>query len=343
MPSKTLTRAVASSKNGTPTASVTPEASTETPVKDLLDSYGFTYEFTTLDIASIDRKQSERNQARIAKPIDEDQVLLYAEQMTKGAKFPPIVVYRKGNAYIVMDGNHRVAAADMSDITSLAAYVVNDPSPAQVTTFTYEANTRHGLPTSLKDRIVQAIHMVESGNTLVQSANQLGIPEGQLRSAYDLHEAEKRFSGLGITKFNRLSATARRRLDTIPNDVVLKAAADLVIDGSIAGDDLVKMTREINAVKSSEAAQLGVVETWRKQRASTIKATAGGRLKVAQPLTTFSRVTSTLNRTNVETLSKHFAEVPSEARDEYVRSAAQSVEKLMAIITALRKADLPTV
>lgn len=337
MPKTATVTAIRTKSNGS--APAAPESSTDNPVKDLLDRYGFEYSLVQLNIADIDRKTSERNQARIAKPIDEDTVILYAEAMSRGDKFPPIVVYKSGDKYIVMDGNHRTAGADMADITSLDAYVIKNPSPAQVETFTYEANTRHGLPTSLKDRLLQAILLVERGASIPTAAEQLSIPENQLRNAWDLHEAEKRFSGLGIKKFDRLSATSRRRLDQIPNDVVLKAAAELTLESAMGGEELTKLVKEVNSVKTSEADQLAVVARWRKSRSSVIKATAGGRVKVAQPLTTFQRITSTLNRTNVDTLVKHFEELSPEVRSEYVKAAAGSIQQLMDVVAGIRKLD----
>lgn len=312
------------------------EAQSESPIRDFLDSYKFTYELVELDITSINRKQSELNQARIAKPIDEDVVVLYAEQMRDGAKFPPIVVHADGSSYIVMDGNHRVAAADLADVSTLSAYLVKNPSPAAVRAFTYEANTRHGLPTSLQDRIFQAIHLIEIGVKAVDAARQLGLPLNKVRDAWDIHEANKRFDSLGVKRFERLTQTARRRLSTIYLDSTLKAAAELVLDAGIGGDDLQTFVRQINAVRN-EKDQKAVIEQWRESRATTIKATAGGRVPLAQSLQTFARVTSTINRMSIDTLGKDLRDVTPETRVEIARAATESVENLMAVVREIRR------
>jgi hypothetical protein len=302
-------------------------------VTDVLNAYNFQYVLATLKIADIDRKQSELNQARISKPIDEDQVVMYAEAMERGDKFPPIVVYQQGSTYIVMDGNHRVAAADMTkDETTIQAYVVKDPAAAQVQAFTYEANTKHGLPTSLQDRLRQAIHLINRGShTAVQAARQLGIPLNTLRSALDQYQADKRFEALGVKKFQSLTSTAKRRLDSIHSDPVLRASAELVLDAGIGSEDVTRIVRDVNALRS-EREQLAYISKERESRAGIIKATAGGRMPVPQPLVTLARMTSTLNRMDVSDLLKSLHEMPSDVRREHARAASESVTRLMAIV-----------
>lgn len=331
----------AATAKATAKSAATPESveAAPDPVVDMLKAYQFDYELVQLDLSLIDRKQSALNQARISTPIDDDQALLYAEAMAKGDKFPPIVVYKNGSLYVVMDGNHRVRAADTADVATLAAYVVKDPAQAQVQAFTFEANTKHGLPTSLQDRIRQAIYLVSrQTHTAVQAAHQLGLPLNQLRSALDTYNAEKRFESLKVRKFGNLSATSRRRLDSIRSDVTLKAAAELVLDASISSDQLTGFVKEINSLRS-EREQLALIERERERRQGLIKATAGGRMPVAQSIVTLTRVTSTINRMDPADLIKNLRAMTPEVRRDTARAASESVSRLMDVIRDIQQSD----
>lgn len=316
---------------------VVAEADTDV-VRSMLDRYEFRYELVRkVSIADIDRKKSQLNQARISHPIDEDQVLLYAEAMKNGDVFPPVVAYKSPTGCIIMDGNHRAEAADLADLT-VDVYVVKDPTPAQIQSFTYEANTKHGMPTSLPDRLRQAIHLINKGVSAASAAKQLGLPINQLRHAIDQYQAEKRFESLGVKKFATLSQTARRRLDSIHSDVALRAAADLVLDASLTGDDLTGLVKEVNGIRS-EREQLARIAGEREARANTIRATASGRVPVPQSLVTFARMTSTLNRMDVEVILKNLHDVPQDIRLDYAHAASESVTRLMEIIREARRGE----
>jgi hypothetical protein len=67
--------------------------------------------------------------------------------MRAGAKFPPIVVGRVGNAPVLVDGWHRVAAAERAGIFRLAATVI-EGTPEELKWRAAEANLTHGRPLS---------------------------------------------------------------------------------------------------------------------------------------------------------------------------------------------------
>ena len=320
-----------------------PAQTGENPVTSFLDSFQFEYEFVpALDLSKVNRETSKLNQARIAKPINEEQALLYALAMEEGQKFPPIVVYKvrgkSGDEYIVMDGNHRVYAADQLPLTSFPAYVVKNPSPAQVRTFTYAANTKHGLPTSLQDRLRQATNLVAEGKaTQSEAARQLGIPLHQLRHYMQGWEAQQRFIELGNrSKYDGVHDTARRKLNTIRSNVVLKAATDLFLEAKLGPDDLTDLVRRINA-KREQRDQLTVVETERERRKATIKATAGGRVSIPQAFQTLARTTSTVLNIDEAKLMDALSDIPEESREEYGRGASEAGSRLIEIGMLLRR------
>jgi hypothetical protein len=303
---------------------------------DMLDSYRFEYELELVPISKIDQKNSHLNQARIAEPIDEDQVILYAQSMSDGAVFPPIVVFKRGALYIVLDGNHRVAAAEMADVASLRAYVVKDPTPAQITAFTFAANTRHGLPTSLQDRVRQAIHMVEKGVKAADAAKQLGIPLTQLRSGLDTYYAEKRFRSLGIKKFDALTKTTQKKLDSIKSDTVLKAAAELTLDARLNGDEVTGLVRRINLLRENKQ-QLDLVSAERAGLNASIKATAGGHVPVPKALVTLQRYTSGIGNIESADLSKAAESLTDDARKEFAQATQAAGARLIQLASEFGK------
>lgn len=307
-------------------------------VTDLLKSFKFDYELVQLDLSYVDRESSRRNQARVSKPIDEDTVVRYGVAMESGSKFPPIVVYRKGEKYIVLDGNHRVGAADLAKVEVLDAYVVKNPSEGQITAYTYEANVRHGLPTSTDDRMQQAIHLVTSEQmTAVDAAKSLNLPLNALRARIDQHEADERFEKLGIRKFRDLHPTTRRRLSDIHFDPVLKAAADLVVDSRLGGEDLASVVRKVNKLRS-EREQLDFIRAERASREATIKATAGGRVAPKKSLVTLARATSIINRMNLKTVTTDLLGMPADVRRAHADALSEAVTRQMDLIRELRAA-----
>ena len=55
--------------------------------------------------------------------IDEDTVTDYAECMTEGDKFPPVIVFNDGSRFYLADGFHRVLAAARIGYTEIDAEV----------------------------------------------------------------------------------------------------------------------------------------------------------------------------------------------------------------------------
>src|ERR1035437_7001237 len=90
-------------------------------------------------------------QVRVA--IDPDLVSEYAEAMRDPAnQFPPIVVFDSGDGNLrIVDGFHRVAAANENDFLDILAEVRED-SRIDALKFALLANTTHGLRRSNEDK-----------------------------------------------------------------------------------------------------------------------------------------------------------------------------------------------
>jgi len=75
----------------------------------------------------------------------------YAERMTEGDKFPPIVVFREGDKLYVADGFHRIAAAGKNDFKDIEAEI-HEGTRLDALWYALGANRQHGQRLSAKDR-----------------------------------------------------------------------------------------------------------------------------------------------------------------------------------------------
>jgi len=249
-------------------------------IEQWLDSHGATYDLRTIKSEQVDRAASHRNQARIAEPVNEETAVLYGAAMEQGDLFPPIVVSlgRDGKA-VVIDGNHRVAGYDLTGAKSFEAYVLSNLTDAQRSVLTFEANTKHGLPTSLQERLRQAIHLVELGTTHKEAARMLGLPLARVANAVNRNDVDRRLQSLGVERWDRLPATARARLYAIRSDKVLKAIVDLAVSTKMPGTEIDKLVVRVNAAsRGDDEKQMAVVEAEKSTKVEEIKATAGGRV-----------------------------------------------------------------
>jgi hypothetical protein len=201
-------------------------------IEEMLKEKGVTWEFfDEFDVELIDIPKSLANQARIGSPINAEQVDTYEEGMKRGDVFPAIVLYRSGKKYVVIDGNHRVAAAKNTGY-NLAAYVVGAKTPAQVIVMlTYEANTKHGLPTSQRERARHAVYLMENaGATMKHAAARMNLPTHYLSNYYSSYRADQRANATGIPagQWRELHFGTRKKLNQLPDDEVFVAAVNVV-------------------------------------------------------------------------------------------------------------------
>jgi hypothetical protein len=81
-------------------------------------------------------------QARVA--IDSHIINEYAEAMTEGATFPPVVLFRNAEGYWVGDGHHRCRAARQVGYPTIRAEV-HEGGPREAFLHAAGANAQHGL------------------------------------------------------------------------------------------------------------------------------------------------------------------------------------------------------
>lgn len=93
----------------------------------------------------------------IRSATDEQVVAEYADRMTAGDKFPPIVLFREGDKYHVSDGFHRIAAADKIGAKDIEAEV-RDGSLKEALWHALGANRKHGHRLTASD-VARAIEI----------------------------------------------------------------------------------------------------------------------------------------------------------------------------------------
>ena len=79
--------------------------------------------------------------------------------MRGGTSFPPLLVIRRGERQVVIDGHHRLAAARRAGLPTIAVQIV-DADPREAILMALAANGRHGLPLTSADRRKVALRML---------------------------------------------------------------------------------------------------------------------------------------------------------------------------------------
>jgi hypothetical protein len=257
-------------------------------IEDWLDQLGVEYVYDPdFPLANINREESYRNQARIIAhdvPVFDEYVNLFQQSMENGDAFPPILVYRKfkskrWKAYVTIDGNHRELAAERAGKETFPTYEIVNAADGVIESLTYAANTKHGVPTSPKERAIQGAFLVEGrGMTIASAAELLGIPRHAIDEERRRQKTLARLEGkLRKDQIAKLSASHIQRLNSIQSDNVLIEAGRLAADTGMKSEEVGLLVKEIKA-RRTEATQLEVVAAESTARASLVKQTLGGKI-----------------------------------------------------------------
>lgn len=303
-------------------------------LEEWIESHGNSYELKSIPIGGINQTRSLSNQSRF-QALDEGTVITYAAAMERGDKFPPIVVYMLNGAYVVIDGNHRVSAANLAALTSLDAYVVTDPTERQIQTMTFEANAKHGLPSSPEERIEHGLFLMDAGVSMKDAAALVNLALATLTQAAAKQRANRRYGQLGIDRWDTIAASNRSRLSNIRNDTVFTAASKLAIEAKLGGPAINDLVTEINKA-NSETEQLAVVDTVRSQAMAVITSTAGGRVPTPISLLRLSRSLAYSDGVDPAELPKAVAGL---TRDQQKALSARVTRTVLIMIEAKRVLD----
>lgn len=259
-----------------------PQRGTRPETEQWLADKGAQWEFFeefALELIDVDR--SLKNQARVAAPLNPSQVEIYTEGMKRGESFPAIVIWEspiKKGSYIVIDGNHRVTSALAAGM-NLPAYVLPSTTPAELArVLTFEANTRHGLPTTTAERKQHALFLIENYNrSIKEAAAELNIPVNDLERWVRGVRTDNRIRDLKIPEYlwKEVSPTMRQRLNTFQDDEVFRTAIEYAAKMRLAHDEIGDFVRDIKALGTT-AEQLEFIRTLGERNRTRLAEVATG-------------------------------------------------------------------
>lgn len=259
---------------------VTPPACSE-QVESWLTSRGVTFKpCRRIALDRIKRDESRRNQAR-AEALDAEVVERYTAAVRAGEQFPPIVVYKSGAGFVIIDGNHRDEAHLKARSENIVAYEVAEDTPSElIELLTVEANTRHGQPTDTAWRVRQAMHLLATGRDEATVLAATGVTRHQITTARRLDKVDERARRLGVYAWDDVPATTRALMASVSSDPVLASMAEVVIDTNMGIEDVrafLKQVRESNS-EADALRIVGEVGDQRKQRQVGAKSAKSRRL-----------------------------------------------------------------
>jgi hypothetical protein len=259
-----------------------------TEVEKALNDRGVSYELMEIDVGLIDVVRSQANQARIQSPLVQSVVETYIAAMTRGDEFPPLIVYKARGAelkYVIVDGNHRLAAATGANLKSIWAYVVADNTPSElITILTYEANTKHGLPTSEVERARHAVFLIENaGETIKNAAARMNLSPAFLTRHYTGVRANNRAGAAGINqgRWFDLSLAVRTRLNTLKADETFGACITYALKARLNATEIEELVTRLNK-EGSVTEQLTILQREEQSNQGRIQDVAMGKDKARQ-------------------------------------------------------------
>lgn len=244
-------------------------------LEEWLDSKGVQWEFfPRLDPDQFDAEKSLHNQARF-EPVDEKRVEQYAEAMRRGDQFPPVIAHGKLGKLVQADGNHRLQAAIKSK-KPLDTYVISGDAKT-IVQITFEANSKHGTPTSEEERVQQALYLMDNGASVKSAAAALAIPEKLVNAASIRRNTDQRFLENSISPLiiEKMPEPTKRRMAQISTDEGFVAAVELAHRSNMTSSEAFTFVTEVNELRSS-AKQVAFIKERERAMTEQIGATGGG-------------------------------------------------------------------
>ena len=191
----------------------------------IMEELGLAFELTEIALGSIDKDRSLSNQARLD-PVRAEVVDRYTAALTGGARFPAIIVADLKGRRVIAGGNHRFLAHEAAGEDSIMAYVASVPNEETFQTLANLDNARHGVESTLEERLLHAADAVSQGATPADAANQFGVSSAQLATFRKATLVIARLRSLGINAraYASLPYTALAKISTNMTDDAVKVA-----------------------------------------------------------------------------------------------------------------------
>jgi hypothetical protein len=311
-----------------------------------LTEHGVDWEYVArFALEEVDREASLANQARIGEPLDPALVESYRDALANEAVFPALVLARPGaRSYAVMiDGNHRFEAARLEELDSFGSYVVRArPTSANTVAMTYEANTRHGKPTSAEERVQQALWLHNNNRLSVEAAaSAVNVSASTVRSRLDRQRADDRAVDVGVRRqeWDTMPLAVRARLNVVSTDEGFKATSRLAFQAQLSAAETDELVRAVNAAGRSAAKQEQVVRQVRGDYRARIAETAGGKARRGgfSPSRRFSLAVSNVLALPADLDADLNQHLDDEERTQTAGRARDAAARLTALADALER------
>jgi hypothetical protein len=305
-------------------------------IEKMLAERNIEFEFIEgLSTSRFNREESLKNQARLGMTLNKETVERYVQAIDNGDQFPPVIAHEVKGKLVILDGNHRLNA-HIQATAPIDAYICSGSGQA-LTMLTFEANAKHGLPSSEEDRLHHGLFLIDSGMRIGEAAKRLGVKENKLRTAVNQQLANRRAHEVGIPRpaWDALPVSIRSRLGNINTDEGFKAMAMLALDARLSADDINKYVPIINETRAA-GRQVAMVESLRDNLKAQIAEAAfkGGQGKRAG--STHARLAMAVGQlVGLPEPSVIASQVPETMRPDVIRRLDEAADRIAAIKKAL--------
>jgi ParB-like chromosome segregation protein Spo0J len=230
----------------------------EAKLRDWNLTYEYVEEFPVAEIRSVDWTQV-REAEHIA---DKDTLAEFRTQMTQGAVYPPIVVMHPN---VLVDGNHRVAAAKGLRRKTFPAFVVQFNSVDLAKSFSAAMNQLNGRRLTSREAFSAATTMMARGMADEAIAREIGRSPSSVRDMRRQNEFTERAARIPeIAKLaESVPVKAQMKLAQISHDPAFAEAVKVVAETRAAA----RTVSEVVEAATSARTDADAIDAVRAKRA----------------------------------------------------------------------------
>lgn len=231
-------------------------------------SLGIPFEVEKVPIKKMDLAEGLRRQARMIQKLDDNTVLILAQDMLKPEAAFPYCVFQKPPHGALMwpwSGNHRMAAFSLAfpEVEEVDAYVVCIKDPVMMDLYPRSINALESpLGFGKEERVAHARWMMDQHSISAKEvAEHFGIKVEWLYRANQVEEVRRIVAD--IPKANGLAMSLLTKLGPINNTNVMKATARLLCDYGVKGNEALQVIADIRQ-HSNELQMMSELGRWER-------------------------------------------------------------------------------
>lgn len=223
-----------------------------------LTQVGLTHQYRQVKLSEIADKISLKNNARIiGASVNDDVVLSYAIAMEQpDAAFPGIVLVKRDEGYVVIDGNHRLQAYLMVEMEdkpkSIDAHIV-DGSDSAIELATRSFNASNGLGQSNEEKFAHIRHLLRSpGADIAAICRSFSVRREAVTRELKIWETDQMLHDLGFRNhgLSRKHLVEFARLSD--NQNVVKRVVTATLEYGLSGDRLNSLVGHVRRAKTEK-------------------------------------------------------------------------------------------